>query len=225
MSSDDHDRTRRHFLRSVTFGAAALAAPAALAAERRPTPKQTEGPFYPNKLPLDTDNDLLLVNDATRPAAGEVTHLAGRVVGPSGEPVRNATVEIWQVDSNGIYLHSDSPQRDRRDSQFQGFGRFLTNRSGEYYFRTIKPVPYTFGIRRTPHIHFIVRKGEKRLLTTQMYIKGHPMNEEDSIFRSLRTEEARRALTVDFKPVEDSRSDELAAQFDMVLGKTPEDPA
>ena len=71
----------------------------------------TEGPFYPDKLPLDTDNDLLILNDATTPAVGEVTHLTGRVTNANGEPVRNATVEIWQCDANGAYIHSRSGNR------------------------------------------------------------------------------------------------------------------
>ena len=44
------------------------------------TPAQTEGPFYPDKLPLDTDNDLIIVNDHITPAIGEVTHLSGRIL-------------------------------------------------------------------------------------------------------------------------------------------------
>ena len=32
-----------------------------------PDSRQTEGPFYPNKLPLDTDNDLLVINDGITP--------------------------------------------------------------------------------------------------------------------------------------------------------------
>ncbi|HZZ41444.1 MAG TPA: hypothetical protein VFE58_00775 [Tepidisphaeraceae bacterium] len=59
------------------------------------TPELTEGPFYPDRLPLDTDNDLLIVNDSITPAVGEVTHLSGRVLDASGEPVRNALIEIW----------------------------------------------------------------------------------------------------------------------------------
>ncbi|MEO8272274.1 MAG: intradiol ring-cleavage dioxygenase, partial [Aureliella sp.] len=31
----------------------------------------TEGPFYPDQLPLDTDNDLIILNDAITPAVGE----------------------------------------------------------------------------------------------------------------------------------------------------------
>ena len=187
------------------------------------TPRQTEGPFYPDKLPLDTDNDLLIVNDSITPSVGEVTHLTGRVLSPAGSPVRNATVEIWQVDSQGIYLHSGSPHRDEIDRNFQGFGKFLTSASGEYCFRTIKTVPYTFGAKRTPHIHFVVNQGGKRMLTSQMYIKGQSLNQKDSIFRSLGEGRDREALSVDFKPIPDSRIGELAASFDIVLGKTPED--
>ncbi|HEX4613373.1 MAG TPA: hypothetical protein VH092_34630, partial [Urbifossiella sp.] len=73
---------------------------------RTPTPAQTEGPFYPNRLPLDTDNDLIVLNDALTPAVGEITHLTGRVLDPRGNPVRNALVEIWQCDARGVYLHT-----------------------------------------------------------------------------------------------------------------------
>jgi protocatechuate 3,4-dioxygenase, beta subunit len=59
-----------------------------------------EGPFYPDRLPLDTDNDLIIINNSLTPAVGEITHLSGRVLGANGSPVRNAVVEIWQVDNN-----------------------------------------------------------------------------------------------------------------------------
>src|SRR5947209_19975340 len=146
--------SRRLFLGTLALGAAAFTARGAFAEELFRTPRQTEGPFYPNKLPLDTDNDLLIINDATTPALGEVTYLGGRILDARGNPLRNALVEIWQVDNNGIYLHSGSNNRGGRDENFQGFGRFLTASSGEYYFRTIKPVAYP---GRTPHIHFAVK--------------------------------------------------------------------
>src|SRR3982750_2643229 len=104
MNNLHHDR--RHFLRTVTVGSALFTVPGAFAEELTRTPRQTEGPFYPDRLPLDTDNDLLIVNDSITPAVGEVTHLTGRVLGPTGEPVRNALVEIWQCDAKGVYLHS-----------------------------------------------------------------------------------------------------------------------
>ena len=222
MKSKHPIQGRRQFLQCLAFGAWALTVRGAFAEELTRTPRQTEGPFYPNKLPLDTDNDLLIVNDSITPAVGEITHLTGRALSPVGEPIRNAVVEIWQVDNNGIYLHTKSPNREQRDENFQGFGRCLTSSAGEYYFRTIKPVPYTFGIKRTPHIHFIVKKGEKRMLTTQVYVKGHPLNEQDFVFQGIPSV-ARGSVLVDFKPIQDSRIGELAAHFDIVIGNTPED--
>ena len=74
-----------------------LRSPGWFAEELTRTPAQTDGPFYPNKLPLDTDNDLIVINNALTPAVGAITHLHGRVTDVKGVPVRNAVVEIWQV--------------------------------------------------------------------------------------------------------------------------------
>ncbi len=176
-------QTRRRFLQSSAFGAALFTTPGLFAEQLTETARLTEGPFYPDHMPLDTDNDLLIINDAATPALGEITHLTGRILTASEEPVRNAFVEIWQCDGNGAYLHTGTGNADNRDANFQGYGRFLTDSSGRYYFRTIKPVPYP---GRTPHIHFAVSKNGQRILTTQMLIKGHPQNERDGVFRQLR---------------------------------------
>ncbi|MBI3410520.1 MAG: intradiol ring-cleavage dioxygenase [Planctomycetes bacterium] len=220
---------RRHFLAGVGAGAAACAVPAffttpgAFAQELVRTPRQTEGPFYPDRLPLDTDNDLLVINNAITPAVGDVTHLTGRIRDARGNPVRNATVEIWQVDNRGAYLHTRSGNRDNRDANFQGFGRFLTASSGEYYFRTIKPVPYP---GRTPHIHFKVKIRGREDFTTQCYIRGERRNENDGILNAIRDRPARESLIVEFAPIPESRINELSARFDIILGFTPgEDPA
>ena len=211
--------SRRRFLGGIAAGAAFFTVRGAFAEELVRTPPQTEGPFYPDRLPLDTDNDLLIINDEITPAVGEVTHLSGRILDARVEPVRNAIVEIWQVDNHGAYLHHGSANHDRRDRNFQGFGRFLTGSSGEYYFRTIKPVPYP---GRTPHIHFAIKTKGREPFTTQCYIKGEPGNERDGILSRIRDPKARESIIVDFRPVENSRIGELAAKFDVVLGFTPE---
>jgi protocatechuate 3,4-dioxygenase, beta subunit len=210
---------RRRFLGSLALGTAAFAVPGVFAEQLVRTPAQTEGPFYPDRLPLDTDNDLLIITDAVRPAVGTVTHLSGRVLDTHGAPVRNALVEIWQCDAEGVYLHSQDAGRKPRDSHFQGYGRFLTDSSGAYYFRTIKPVAYP---GRTPHIHFKITKGSRALLTTQCYVKGEPGNEKDGIWRRIGDPRAREAVTVAFTAIEGSPIGELAASFDIVLGLTPE---
>jgi protocatechuate 3,4-dioxygenase beta subunit len=210
---------RRHFLAGgLAVGASAFCAPGAFAEELARTPRQTEGPFYPDRLPLDTDNDLLILNDSLTPAVGQVTHLTGRVLDARGKPVKNAAVEIWQVDNNAVYIHTQCPNREKRDRNFQGFGRFVTGSTGEYYFRTIKPVPYP---GRAPHIHVAILQNGRRMLTTQLYIKSHPQNQRDGIFRRLG--DAQSLVSVDFKPIPDSKLGELAAHFDVVIGQTPED--
>jgi protocatechuate 3,4-dioxygenase beta subunit len=211
--------SRRRMLGGLAASAAFFTTPGLFAEELVRTPAQTEGPFYPNKLPLDTDNDLLIINDAATPAVGEITHLTGRILDARGEPVRNALVEIWQVDNAGVYLHEGSANRETRDKHFQGFGRFLTGKSGEYYFRTVKPVPYP---GRTPHIHFKVKNKGQRAFTTQCYVKDHPGNRRDFILNSIRDPQAKASVLVDFAPVKGSRIGELAANFDIVLGFTPE---
>jgi protocatechuate 3,4-dioxygenase beta subunit len=181
------------------------------------TPRQTEGPFYPDRLPLDTDNDLLIVNEEITPAIGEITHLTGRILDSNGNPLRNALVEIWQVDGHGVYLHT-ADTHAKRDAHFQGFGRFLTGSSGDYYFRTVKPVPYP---GRTPHIHFKIKRPGQSEFVTQCYVKGNPQNERDGVFRGIRDAKARESVLVDFKPIENSKLGELEARFDIVMGVTP----
>jgi protocatechuate 3,4-dioxygenase beta subunit len=211
---------RRQFFHGAALATSALfAVPGLFAEQLTLTPKMTEGPFYPDKLPLDTDSDLLSINERTTPAVGEITHLSGRVLTGSGAPLRNAVVEIWQCDRNGAYIHSRSGNAANRDGNFQGFGRFLTDSKGQYYFRTIKPVPYP---GRTPHIHFAVNRGGRRMLTTQMLIKGHPQNDRDGVFRSVTDPKLRAACMGEFKPLPGSQLGELTVNFDLVLGVSPE---
>ena len=188
-----HSRaTRRQFLAvtGATAGLAALAASArwfdrgAFAEEldgRVLSPGMTEGPFYPDRLPL----------------------------------------EIWQVDNTGSYIHSRGGNRQTggRDGNFQGYGRFLTGSTGEYYFRTIKPVPYP---GRTPHIHVKVHaRGEERL-TTQFFVKDHAMNARDGVLRGVRSPAAQALVMSDYTPLPDSKIGELVANYDVVLGLTLE---
>jgi protocatechuate 3,4-dioxygenase beta subunit len=223
MSSSIDRLARRQFLRTAAIGAAGLSVsffdvPGLFAQQLTLTPPQTEGPFYPDKLPLDTDNDLIVLNDNLTPAVGAITHLSGRLLTPAGSPIRNAVVEIWQVDGNGAYLHSRSENGSKRDRNFQGFGRFLTGSTGEYYFRTVKPVPYP---GRTSHIHFMVKMAGREKWTTQCYVAGEPQNATDSLLNGVTDAAERRAIIVDFSPVSGSRLGELAARFDIVLGVTP----
>ena len=184
------------------------------------TPRQTEGPFYPDKMPLDSDNDLIIINDSLTPAVGTIAYLSGKVTDIKGAPIRNALVEIWQVDNHGIYLHSRGGPRSKLDSNFQGYGKFLTDSKGMYSFRTLKPSPYS---GRTPHIHMSVSCKGQQKLTTQCYVQGEPRNKMDFILKKVKDTKARESLIVPFKPMKGSKLGELTARFDIVLGWTPRD--
>jgi protocatechuate 3,4-dioxygenase beta subunit len=216
-------RGRRAFLGTLATGAAFFTTRGLFAAELAATPSRTEGPFYPDRLPLDADNDLILVKDSTTPAVGEITHLSGRVLTASGTPVRDVTVEIWQCDAKEVYhLTRDADEKpEQLDKNFQGFGRFTTASKGEYRFRTIKPVPYPG--RPAPHIHFKVKKGDRELLTSQINIAGHPGNDVDGVVRGGISVFDRELLMTEFRPIPGSKIGELAATFDVILGRTPDE--
>jgi protocatechuate 3,4-dioxygenase beta subunit len=223
MQGQEYRPGRRAFLGTIASGAAFFTTRGLFAEQLALTPWRTEGPFYPDRLPLDTDNDLITVNDALTPAVGEITHLTGRVLDVTGNPIQNATIEIWQCDANQVYIHTgDSASKaDQQDKNFQGFGRFTTGSKGAYYFRTIKPVPYPG--RPAPHIHVKVKKGNRELLMTQINIAGHPGNDVDHIVQEGLGMFDRELLMADFKPLNGSKIGELAARFDMVIGRTPDE--
>jgi protocatechuate 3,4-dioxygenase beta subunit len=216
------DLSRRSFLHGLTGGGlAAFTTPGLFAQQLVETGTTSEGPFYPDVLPLDTDNDLLVINDSITPGVGEITHLTGRVLTKSGQPVRNGFVEIWQVDHTGSYVHTGGRQPTGFDKNFQGYGRFLSDSKGQYYFRTIKPIEYTLiGIFRTAHIHVAVSQNGRRVFTSQLLVNGHPANARDGIVKNLEPR-ALQTLLVDFKPVPGTKLGELSANFDIVLGATP----
>ena len=171
---------RRNFLMNAGLAAVApLVATPALADDRPPTPRMTEGPFYPNSFPKDIDADLTRVEGRAGVAQGTILEVSGRVVDRSGKPRTGARVEIWQCDASGSYHHVGGSVGDEN---FQGFGFTTTDAEGRYAFRTIKPVPYP---GRTPHIHFTVLENNRRRLTSQMFIEGEPGNARDGLYRSL----------------------------------------
>jgi protocatechuate 3,4-dioxygenase beta subunit len=215
---------RRRFLQGMTLGAAAFSVPGVFAETLRATATTGDGPFYPDRLPLDTDNDLLIINDRITPAVGEVTHLTGRLLSQSGEPIRNAFIEIWQADTTGSYIHSGGRNEGRIDGNFQGYGRFLTDALGRYYFRTIKPVSYTLlGQFRAPHIHVAVSKAGRRIMATQALVKGDKDNAHDLIVERIRDPGLLDTIMVAYEPLPGSTLGELSAQFDIVLGRTAEE--
>lgn len=213
--------TRRRFLGGLGVGAAGVLGARGAFAEALTTAVTGDGPYYPDRLPLDTDNDLLIINDGITAAVGEIAHFTGRLFAEDGSPVHGAVIEIWQSDVNGSYIHTEGRNDGKLDRNFQGYGRFLTNAEGRYYFRTIKPVPYTLqGQFRAPHIHVAVSKGGRRIMATQALVKGHEANAGDLVTRRITDPALLETLMVEYRPLAGSTLGELSANFDIRLGVT-----
>jgi len=177
--------SRRAFGRNVGLTAAGLALlkPHYLFAAGV-TPKQVEGPFYPDSDLGDTDLDLTLIQGHTDSAKGEHIFVHGQVRDSEGNPLGNATVDIWQANDAGKYRHADDPNPAPLDPNFQGWGIVQTDAEGYYRFKTIKPGAYSLeflggGGWRARHIHYKVSHAEHQPLTTQLYFPGDPLIEQD----------------------------------------------
>ena len=107
--------------------------------------------------------------------------------------MRNALVEIWQVDNNGAYIHTERPHAEARQ-QLPGL-RPVPDR---LHRRVLLPHDQAGPLPR-PHAAHPLQdqaQGPKELLTTQCYVKGEPANERDGIYRGIRDPKARETVTI-----------------------------
>ncbi|OQP86694.1 protocatechuate 3,4-dioxygenase subunit alpha [Rhizobium rhizosphaerae] len=105
-------------------------------------------------------------------ARGTRITIRGAVIDGGGYPLKDALVEIWQADAEGLY-NSPAETRGAADPHFTGWGRSPGDMdTGEFRFDTIKPgrVPFRDGRPMAPHITFwIVARGINLGLHTRMY--------------------------------------------------------
>ncbi len=159
------------------------------------SPSQTAGPYVhigctPNFCGIDgvygEDLGVSMVNDRTR---GERIVLTGQVFDGTNTPLKDALVEIWQADADGLY-NSPSEMRGTADPNFTGWGRQPADqKTGEYRFETVKPgrVPFVDGRLQAPHITFwIVARGINLGLNTRLYFADEEAaNGEDPVLQRI----------------------------------------
>lgn len=177
------------------------------------TPAQAEGPYYPVEKPVERDSDLVQLAGATAQPLGEILEFAGKLYDAAGLPVAGAVVEIWQTDSNGIYLHPGDPQTAQRDLNFQFYGESTTATDGSYGFRTVLPGQYE---PRPRHIHVKVKLDGQELLTTQFYFASDDSRLADSLFASAGPDAEAMIMNVS-AGVDDEGNPILTGQRDVIL--------
>ncbi len=192
----------------------------AQAVRLKPTPQDVEGPYYPKTWANEVDNDLITFN-GKKYAGGIPMALSGLVRGDDGSILKDAMVEIWQIDDAGEYRHPDFGGEGPANRGFQGYGRMRTDETGRYTFKTIKPIGYS---GRPPHVHFKVIAAGHRTLITEMYFVGD--NTEGSWYQRLfgGFSKERDLLSVVAKSnrtgIQDGIKESVDAVFDIVLERS-----
>ena len=184
--STPHDR--RWFLQSLTVAIAAFSAPGAFAQQLVETATTTEGPFYPDKLPLDTDNDLLIINDAITPAVGD-DHAPDRPRPRRQRASQSATrsSRSGRCDSTVPYLHtagtSADASHDRNSRATAAFSPDATgplllphDQAGVLYIAGDVP-DGAYSLRHQPE--------RSRVFSSQMLVEGEPGNARDGLLRKM----------------------------------------
>jgi protocatechuate 3,4-dioxygenase beta subunit len=124
-----------------------------------PTTTDILGPFYRPGAPFKTD----LVQAGTK---GEILHFSGTIYDKNGKALKDALVEIWHCNEDGVY--------DNTSDNYVYRAAAKTSVNGKYQFKTIMPVPYAAGqtLTRPAHIHMRISANGVQDLVTQIYFKG-----------------------------------------------------
>ena len=151
------------------------------------------GPFFRADAPLRERSDSIASDDT----AGARVRISGRVYDFENKtPIKGAILDTWQAATNGFYENQDENQPD-----YNLRGRFRTDEKGTFELVALMPTAYPVptdgpvgellrAAKRPPdrpaHIHFIVSAPGYETLVTQVFVKGDPTIEDDSVFTASR---------------------------------------
>ncbi len=164
---------RRTFLKTSTLSAIAVSATGFISFDGNgyvgdcETTTDILGPFYRPESPVR--NNLVIKGEK-----GELVELLGKIKHQDCKtPYKNAKVELWHCDGNGVY--------DNSTSEFKYRGTTFSDESGNYSFQTVLPVPYDVGNGqiRPAHFHLMITAEGYQPLVTQLYFNGDKHIEND----------------------------------------------
>ncbi|MFP8833559.1 intradiol ring-cleavage dioxygenase [Hydrogenophaga sp. XSHU_21] len=163
--------------------------------------------------------------DVANGAPGKPCEVRGHVLGPAGEPVPGAVIDVWQADADGLY----DVQREGLE-QPQGRAVLRSGADGGFHFRTVVAEPYPIptdgpvgdmltATRRHPwrpaHLHFRIQAPGYQTLVTHVFRNGDPYLDSDAVFG------VRSSLVADWVEHPDGR---VTLDFDFVLASAAAAP-
>ncbi|MGR8949655.1 MAG: dioxygenase family protein [Gammaproteobacteria bacterium] len=162
------------------------------------------GPFYVDGAPEVPSGSTIIKRDDGH----EKVVIEGRVTDADGNPLKGATLDVWQTAGNELYDVQDptAPKWNLR-------AKIIANDDGSYSFLTETPQSYpvpndgpvgqllAVGKRhpmRPAHVHFIVRAEGYQPLTTHIFVAGDKYLDSDAVFAT------KHSLVVNFDDCSDS---------------------
>ena len=224
MSSPLYLPSRRLFLASAATSAVLpwWTVKGAFADELTRTPDQTEGPFYPNKLPLDTDNDL---------HHHQRQHHAGRRRdhAPDGQGPRRQGQPGQERGRRDLAVRRQrrlpAHRRQRREAGQAGQElpglRAVRHRARPASTTSARSSRCPTPAARRTSTSRSRRDGRACSTRSSTSRRGQAATRRTASTGRCSDEKQRAAITVPFEKVKDSKIGELAANFVIVLGVTP----
>ncbi len=145
-----------------------------------------QGPYYWEGAP-----DLPRGSDIAVGVRGEPTFYSGRVTDTHGNPLKNAVLDIWSGDGEGVY------DMQVEGSSMAARARISTDDEGRYWFWSIRPSYYPVPVdgpvgrmleaigrhpNRPGHIHMMVSAPGHVKLTTHLFVANSPYIDSDVVF-------------------------------------------
>ena len=222
----------------TVFVVSLIAAAASAAPVCKPTARVSVM-HYPGDEAITTNNNLILPTGKSVEADGQKLVIQGRLVDSQCKPLKEAVVEIWQVNPFGQYELLEDDEAATSKPAFAGTGQAISNADGQFTFTTAFPgvisyqvkEPYKVRIKnkevtkyrmitlqRAPHINLLVKPDDMAQFSTTLFFDGDRRNSDDIVFKKLNTTQ-QSSVMLNMSPVDDTT---VVATKEIVLpGLTP----
>lgn len=184
------DKRQEFILLSDNLGISALVNMVSANVPEGSTESTVVGPFYVASAPEKAWGESILLRERTADEHELIVH--GAIIGPEGEAVADARIEVWQTDANGMYDIQDAAQPvDNLRGWYRGDGE------GHFLVRTIRPTSYPIptdgpvgellrATNRHPwrpaHLHTTISAPGYKPLTTHLFDAEDSYLDSDVVF-------------------------------------------